>query len=536
MKMKKLFLKNKKYFFLFLFLFLLLGVFFKVRAGNAPSDVVDCPSGTGSECVKRYGGKDSEWRCQLNMCVMSTPSSLDDYQKAIKQAEQTGEENGQRFSAEMLGGIAGGLTTALVGDQTENQDGQQGYQNGGIIGLVANLNSTMISYPPASGVEYLADLGKNFGFVHTAYAQGTGFEGLSKLLSLWKASRNLAYILFIIAFIYIGLAIMFRIKISPQAIVTIQNALPKLVIALILVTFSYAIAGLMLDLINLLIYLAVAVLGQAAWPGDIAKISSEQYKYTHLHFSEIWGLLFGGGFKAVNKALSHAYFSQWNGFASLGKVPGAVLGFVIGNIFALLFSVAAFFLTIKLFFSLLSSYVAIIISVITAPLQIVLGLIPGSQGGFGSWFKNLLANVLVFPAVAIVLLLGWLLTGASINTIGVDWVPPTLFWTAGAGGNMLVPVIGFGILMLITKVPDMVKKAFKVTDAGYGTAIGQAVKPSTGMMNAGYQEGGTKALQLIGREIKSQSVVNVTGSIFGIRKVPKLQKGDEEGNETPPAN
>ena len=36
---------------------------------------------------------------------------------------------------------------------------------------------------------------------------------------------------------------------SPQTIVTIQSALPKIVVTLILVTFSYAIAGFMVDLV-----------------------------------------------------------------------------------------------------------------------------------------------------------------------------------------------------------------------------------------------------------------------------------------------
>src|SRR5258708_14361646 len=42
--------------------------------------------------------------------------------------------------------------------------------------------------------------------------------------------------------------IMFRVKISPQVVVSVQSALPKIAIALVLVTFSYAIAGFLIDI------------------------------------------------------------------------------------------------------------------------------------------------------------------------------------------------------------------------------------------------------------------------------------------------
>jgi len=46
--------------------------------------------------------------------------------------------------------------------------------------------------------------------------------------------------------------IMFRIKINPQTAITIQLALPKLIITLLLITFSYAIAGFMIDIFYLI--------------------------------------------------------------------------------------------------------------------------------------------------------------------------------------------------------------------------------------------------------------------------------------------
>ncbi len=45
----------------------------------------------------------------------------------------------------------------------------------------------------------------------------------------------------------VGLMVMFRQRINPQTVITAQAALPGLVIGLILITFSYFLAGLISD-------------------------------------------------------------------------------------------------------------------------------------------------------------------------------------------------------------------------------------------------------------------------------------------------
>jgi len=47
--------------------------------------------------------------------------------------------------------------------------------------------------------------------------------------------------------------IMFRVRISPQTVITVQSALPKIIFTLILITFSYAIAGFLIDLMYVVI-------------------------------------------------------------------------------------------------------------------------------------------------------------------------------------------------------------------------------------------------------------------------------------------
>lgn len=127
---------------------------------------------------------------------------------------------------------------------------------GGAIGLMGNMIS-MLYTPPLHTSDYFQNLAQNFGITKKAYAQttGTGFDGLKPLLGLWTAFRNIAYLVFVIVFIVIGLAIMLRVKIDPRTVMTIQNQIPKIIIGILLVTFSYAIAGFLIDMMYVSIHL-----------------------------------------------------------------------------------------------------------------------------------------------------------------------------------------------------------------------------------------------------------------------------------------
>ncbi|MBI4078796.1 MAG: hypothetical protein HY429_00640, partial [Candidatus Levybacteria bacterium] len=81
---------------------------------------------------------------------------------------------------------------------------------GGAIGVTSKAIS-MLFTPPIHTSDYFAYLGENFGITKKAYAQGTGFTSLTPLLPLWSAFRNIVYLLFIIVFVVVGLAIMLRL-------------------------------------------------------------------------------------------------------------------------------------------------------------------------------------------------------------------------------------------------------------------------------------------------------------------------------------
>lgn len=139
----------------------------------------------------------------------------------------------------------------------DQQTGKIGFvkNGGGAIGVMGNM-TTMLYTPPTHTGEYFQNLASNFGLVKSAQADtGTGFQGLSPLLGIWSAFRNIVYLLFVVIFVIVGIAIMLRVKIDPRTVMSIQNQIPKIIVGLIFVTFSFAIAGFLIDIMYTSIYL-----------------------------------------------------------------------------------------------------------------------------------------------------------------------------------------------------------------------------------------------------------------------------------------
>lgn len=422
---------------------------------------------------------------QCSSCFFCDPilnkSGLENFQKILKENDNNTTTSMESYYAGTevvsknpnggtggaVGSLAGSLATIVFGCI-----GSDCPENPAAAGLLQN-SSKMISFlyenPPASTGEYFADIGKNFGFTKTAYAQGFGFNQLSNILPLWKAMRNVSYIFFVVAFLYVGIAIMFRIKIDPKTVVSIQNAIPKMVIALILITFSYAIVGLMVDFMYLIIYLAIAAFNGV--PG--VNLAHDQEFYSTVSFFDAVGLFFKAGFDAPIKLFSGSLHgnvaSSLSAVGWVKLIVGSAVGGVVGVVVSLIFGIIGFFLILKLFFSLLQNYIMIILSLIFAPIKIMLGVFPGGQGGFGPWFMDIVSNLLVFPAVAIALFIGQLLIGQQ----GTQWTPPVL----SVSGGSLTAFLGLGMLLFVTKIPEMVRAAFKFKPSGYGSAIGESLGP-----------------------------------------------------------
>ena len=285
------------------------------------------------------------------------------------------------FDFTTFNNILGSISTNILGSNDPDLTQAMG---GSFVGGMNNLIATMYTNPPASSKEYLADLGSRLKIVKPTYAQGVGYEGLIPILGLWRNFRNLAYLFFVIIFVFTGFAVMFRIKINPQTVVTIQSALPKIVISLILVTFSYAIAGFMIDLIYVVIFLIY----------NFIHVTSNIDKNIFSLATEMLG-----GWQGVGNILDtlNAFTEQL--FTDIPGGASQVMGFAIGGLGTAVIAVAIGFSIFKIFFSLLISYLGILVGVIFSPLILLMGAIPG-QDSLKSWLKLMMSNILPFPLVA----------------------------------------------------------------------------------------------------------------------------------------
>jgi len=318
---------------------------------------------------------------------------------------------------------------------------------GGALGAGTSLIGLLYKHPPVRTVDYLASVGQGFGFVKAAHAQvtGSGAGVLSPILNLWEASRNIAYVFMIIIFVVIGLMVMFRQRINPQTVITAQAALPGLVIGLVMITFSFFLAGLISDMA----YVGTNVVGYyfsiAQRPDKdpqnlVSDIEQQNILSLFTPFTKavsqnkvknavdsIWNNLADPNTNRTNpldmdpqKALSTLtsfVVSQFiMPFGSMAGGPGQIVAGAIsfgGGYFApqamasTALSFAAMIILIyamfRLLLRLINNYLAIIFLTITAPFQFLAAALPGRQSIATGWILNMLANILAFPAVLAVL-------------------------------------------------------------------------------------------------------------------------------------
>lgn len=391
--------------------------------------------------------------------------------------------------------------------------------------------------PSASGIEYIAQIKNNF-LGKPAYAQGVGFRGLQPILSIWKIFRNVVYAVISIFFVGIGIATMLRIKISPQAVVNIQNSIPKIITTLILVTFSYAIAGLLIDLM----YFFQTFLLSLLFNGN-SKLFQDNILYTNPPLQEIsqsniggiWALMTraAGSFGSI--ALIAALVIGLVGagigalFGGAGALPGVIIGGIIGAVLVpLIIYIIMFVWLIKLFFGLIKCYITIILKIIIGPLEIALGAIPNMKMGFSSWITEIVANLAVFPITLLFLVLLNLIIEKS-GTGGL-WHPEMTSLVI-SGNNIFPMALGLGGLLMLSKLPSMIPEfIFQIKPSPWGKAIGESFsevgKPLGGAAKLGGQTAGQKIYDKYDSGyrpgwVRGGKVLTDWASSLGIIKHPK---------------
>ncbi len=421
-----------------------------------------------------------------------------------------------------------GLTCGLIGEACTNNpaDGDKNYSHS-LLGGVANLITLPYRNPPASGVYWAMSSLENAGFIPKTYAaEGIGFAAISPLMNLWKVFRDLAYMLFVLVFIVIGFMIMFRAKLNPQTVIGVESALPRIVISLILITFSFALAGFLIDLMYVIITLAISIMSDRS---NFYNITQMQNRYLNPDFLQIAGGMFPSkpnpsgypildGWGALN-SVSQAFINLMpdflnqilrtilgtaftvvvgykflSGFSSaigdlrtLGAGTGSLItapirvilyplllfiSFVIGYnalplFFMLLIGLTVLALFFRIFFLLLTTYLKILLMIVFSPIFMMFEAIPG-KNAFGYWFKNFIAELLVFPTIIVLMLVGYIIVNTPAIT-GELWQPPFL---VNINPNAFTVLLGFGLIFQIPDFVKLVKEMVGAKDMPIGLNLG----------------------------------------------------------------
>lgn len=402
-------------------------------------------------------------------------------------------------------------------------------QIGGALGVMTQYIS-FLYIPAVSSTQYVSYLSDNFGIVKHAYAAGGntcansplgyGFCGLEPIFKLWTYARNFAYALLTILFMVIGVGVMLRFRVDPRTVMTLQNQIPRVIIAILLITFSYAIAGVMVDLMWTVTYAGINFISSASnaqvavgCPKPIKPLSQaaeqtlidQPVSFTDMIFnSDCNGIIHSGLFKVsdrVSKAFGDLVVQVISDLLGLNIAGGCDLNpfnfdlsgcaahfflWLTEQIIKLIIIIAILIALFRLWFELLKTYLTFLIFVIMGPVWIVFGLIPGRPLGFEKWLRIIFANLAAFPLVAFILVFGRVLIDAVPHAVSPQnvFIPPLV-------GNPNVATfsdfLGFGAIMIAPTIPQMIKDRMKATGqakfgstvaAGIGFAAGAATSPA----------------------------------------------------------
>lgn len=345
----------------------------------------------------------------------------------------------------------------------QSSDAGNGTQvaSGGFTNDLFGLISVMYGQPPARTHVWVADVMQEMNIATPAYAQGLGFAALDPVLDLWKMFRNVAYVFFVVIFIVIGFMIMFRQKIGGQGAVTAQQAIPSVIISLILVTFSYAIAGFMIDLMYVIMFLII---------GIFSNTFSAQKDIINFNIIELMGELFTGS-SATNFSSNINIITTMLASLAANEQLAQIGGLIGGITLTFVIAIAILIGTFKLFFELLKSYASIVLDVIIGPIYLMFGAIPG-RNTFMPWFRDLAGNLAAFPTVLFVTVLFYEFSENSsfqgTATSYGGFMPPFLLGRGQQGA--IASLMGLAIILAMPEIVKEVKTAVGAKD-GIGTKI-----------------------------------------------------------------
>ena len=289
---------------------------------------------------------------------------------------------------------------------------------------------------------------------------------------LYKAYQNVlnfANSLFIIVFLVIIFSNLIR-DFTFLDNYNVKSTLPRFIAAVILAQFGYFIVAIAIDFGNILGVYAPKMITDGVLGANVAVPTLTD---------GVTGLLaFGGS----------------NPLFSLGT----------GTVVFLLLFIMAIMAAIALFIALIymvARYLILVILIFATPLAFLAWVLPGTQGFFYKWGKNLIQLILMFPIVTI------LITTASV--VSFMLLHPTLdpnVLTDDVKKRLIGGLIPFVALLMIPKCLKLSGDIMAVTG---GAVAGYVAGKSKG----GAQKGGATAKESVQNRVAANE--NMSASSFG---------------------
>jgi len=305
--------------------------------------------------------------------------------------------------------------------------------SGSMLAVASSLRHSAVNEPlPVNMAFFLRDYARRIPLVkNTAFAQTTvnyNFIGGEAVYDIWEIVRNVALGLMSIVLLVVGVMIMTRKKINAQAVVTVQNVLPRVALGIVLVFFSYPIgaffAALLYPLSETALGIIFTLMGQSSVTGNLNVLLYSSF-YPVQSDPRV-----GVGLFAV--------------FTALLMLIVSIVIFIIVLIRALLI------------------YVKVLLNIIVAPIQFTLGVLPGKESATLDWFKNMAADVLSAPAMFLMMSIAWVFGYVSFAGALVDLstMDPS---NDGLGISRIItsfftPVVMIFCLITALKMPGKVQK------------------------------------------------------------------------------
>jgi hypothetical protein len=213
------------------------------------------------------------------------------------------------------------------------------------------------------------------------------------------------------------------------------------------VTFSFAIAGLIIDIGGLIMIFLVSLLqGGTSVDYDAFVGLSDPF--------EIYGIIVSGEYGNMNNSLFQFEGKNLLGiiFEGILTIPKAIGYLIVAGI--------TIFGAAKLWFTLMKTYLTIILQVIASPLIIMTGALPGNMNAITNWMKGLLKNVLVFPATVALINLPEALYSMN-NNLSLKIPGKLVFESAseynsdgfGLDKNIYVVIIEIVLIFMASQIP-----------------------------------------------------------------------------------